>query len=189
MYLLDESIQERSAIDFYLRHHNSNIPKSELLITAKPEYRQLLAPFFTQYSEDLFQWASADYIHQPQNPEQLIHNTPSGAKVRSKSEAMIDMALYTNNIPFRYECELPLSSKTYYPDFTIRHPLTGKIYYWEHFGLMDNPEYYAKATSKLHNYISHGILPGLQLIITYETKENPLDIKEIERTIAQYFTQ
>lgn len=28
-----------------------------------------------------------------------------------------------------------------HPDFTVRHPITGKRIYWEHFGMMDDQEY------------------------------------------------
>ena len=60
--------------------------------------------------------------------------------MRSKSEAMIAMSLYVQKIPYRYECELKLGSITLFPDFTIRHPETGEIFYWEHFGMMDKPD-------------------------------------------------
>lgn len=62
-------------------------------------------------------------------PENKIHVAPSGNMVRSKSEVLIDMQLYTNHIPFRYECELQLGDVTIYPDFTVRNPRTGKLYY------------------------------------------------------------
>ncbi|MFQ8777759.1 MAG: hypothetical protein ACLR78_10425 [Roseburia sp.] len=61
--------------------------------------------------------------------------------MRSKSEAMIAMLLHLNAIPYRYECALSLGGVTLFPDFTIRHPVTGVLYYWEHFGLMDDPAY------------------------------------------------
>lgn len=67
--------------------------------------------------------------------------------------------LLTNKIPFRYECELQLEETTLYPDFTLRHPLTGQVFYWEHFGMMDNPNYCRNATTKLQLYFSHGIIP------------------------------
>ena len=51
-----------------------------------------------------------------------------------------------------------LAEHIIYPDFTLRHPDTGKYYYWEHFGQMDTPEYYTKACSKMQLYISHGYI-------------------------------
>ena len=87
----------------------------------------------------------------------------------SKSEALIDMALFSHLIPFRYECELSLGTHILYPDFTIRHPKTDDIYYWEHFGLMDNPSYCQNVSFKLQQYSLNGIIPSIQLITTYET--------------------
>ena len=120
-------------------------------------------------------------------PEQLIHKSSSGNIVRSKSETIIDMLLYTNKIPFRYEALLQLGESSIFPDFTIRHPKTGDYYYWEHFGMMDNPAYFKKVTPKLDLYISHGIIPSIQLITTYETKEHPLSVDTISHLIEQYF--
>lgn len=109
--------------------------------------------------------------------------------VRSKSEVMIDMILFQNKIPFRYEAPLQLGDTTIYPDFTIRHPHTGDTYYWEHFGLMDDPSYSKNAISKLHLYVNHGIIPSLRLITTYETKESPLSIDKIEKIVKEYFVE
>jgi len=130
---------------------------------------------------------TSSFATNPLYPEQLVHKTISGNQVRSKSEALIDMSLYIHRIPFRYECALLLDELTIYPDFTIRHPKTGEYYYWEHFGLMDDESYCKNACSKLHLYSSHGIIPSIHLITTYETKDNPLTTEIIEKTIMHYF--
>ena len=121
------------------------------------------------------------------HPEHLLHKTLSGHTVRSKSESMIDSLLFTNKIPFRYECALTLDTVPIYPDFTIRHPHTGKTYYWEHFGLMDDPFYCNCTASKLQLYISHGIIPSIHLITTYETQQKPLTVEVIQKIIEHYF--
>lgn len=185
--LLDESIHEKKAIDFYLKHHNHETPKSQQLLTDLPEYQKLLSPFFQPLSKELKTWVDEPYPHNSNYPEQLNNRAPSGNMVRSKSEAMIDMLLYTNKIPFRYECELELDGVILYPDFTIRHPCTGRLFYWEHFGLMDNPDYSANAISKLNLYTSNGIIPSIDLITTYETKQCPLSLDEIDQIVKRYF--
>ena len=97
--------------------------------------------------------------------------------------------LFVNKIPFRYECELQLGEIFIYPDFTIRHPKTGEIYYWEHFGRMDDSKYNKNVPSKLQLYISNGIIPSIQLITTYETIENPLSSEKVESLIREYFLE
>ena len=82
---------------------------------------------------------------------------------------------------------MKLGRRTYYPDFTIKHPRTGKIYYWEHFGMMDDEEYIKKACSKLQVYALNGIVPSVNLIMTFETSENPLGAEEVMELIEKYF--
>jgi len=183
---LKDLLQEKCAIDFYLRHHVSSMAKAGQLLE-DPEYQKLLSPFFTPLIQELSAWQQSSYHRNENHPEYLTFKTVTGDYVRSKSEALIHMMLYTNRIPFRYECALQLADSFVYPDFTIRHPVTGEYYYWEHFGLMDQPAYCKSACSKLHLYSSNGIIPTIQLITTYETKEHPLSPDTIERLIRQYF--
>lgn len=184
--LIDELSQEKRAIDFYLNHHNQSDSKSAELLN-NPEYSDLLSSFFTPISEELTQWVNAPYTTNQLFSEQLIHKSISGHLLRSKSESIIDTFLYLNKIPFRYECALHLGESTIFPDFTIRHPMTGQTYYWEHFGLMDNPKYYKNAYSKLQLYTSCGIVPSIQLITTFETKNQPLSSEMVEKIITHYF--
>ena len=184
--LLEDLEQELTALNFYLRHHHSDYGKSALLLT-KPGYQELLSSHCQPLSSVLSEWMNSPYDKNPLYPEQLTYKTPSGSFVRSKSEVIIDMLLYTNRIPFRYECALYLGDTIVFPDFTIRHPETDKLYYWEHFGRMDDPEYYKNVFSKLHLYTSYGIIPSIDLITTYETKENPLSSETVERIIEDYF--
>lgn len=85
------------------------------------------------------------------------------------------------------EYALQLGESTVFPDFTIRHPQTKQYYYWEHFGMMDNDSYSTKALSKLRLYTANEIFPSIQLITTYETKDQPLDSAFVEMLIKYYF--
>lgn len=110
-------------------------------------------------------------------PEAKIYETQKGEKVRSKSEAIIADILYGLEIPYRYEQALMLKNKTIrYPDFTLLKAKTRDVIYLEHFGLLDDEQYRAGCLKKLDDYRSNGIYPGKNLLITYESKENPLDI-------------
>lgn len=183
---LEDYLQEKSAIDFYLRHH---VPaKAEQLLTRNSEYQKLLSPHFKPLSQELEEWNNSTFKQNQNYPEDKRHPAPSGNIVRSKSEVMIDMMLYTNHIPFRYECELQLDNIVLYPDFTVRNPRTGKLYYWEHFGKMDDPGYAKNTLYKLNTYISHQIFPDIDLITTYETKDHPLSIQTIENIIKIYLS-
>lgn len=184
---LEDLKNEVRALDFYLKHHNKDAGQAEKLLTEEFGFSELLSSHFTPLSQELSSWKESPYEQNPYYTDQLIHRTAAGIHVRSKSEAMIALLLYKNKIPFRYECALRRNETTVYPDFTIRHPKTGEFYYWEHFGLMDDPVYSKNAYSKLQFYTSCNIIPSIQLITTFETKDIPLSSEMIESLIEYYF--
>lgn len=100
------------------------------------------------FSQELEDRKHAEFDQNMKYPEQKTHRTSSANLVRSKAEALIDTILFINHIPFRYECGLSFGSIVIYLDFTIRHPETGELYYWEHFGCMDDPAYARNMVSK-----------------------------------------
>lgn len=185
--LLQDLIQEKKAIDGYLQHYKNGPGQVDQMLLKQPEYQELLSSYFKPLSQELHEWATSPYDHDAPHSENLILKTVSGNMVRSKSEELIDMILYMHKIPFRYECALMLGSNKIYPDFTIRHPKTGETYYWEHFGMMDDPEYRFDTGYKLRQYINNGIIPTYQLITTYETKDRPLSSDVVEKIVKNYF--
>jgi hypothetical protein len=186
-YQLEDCEKEKRAIEFYLKHHREDTGKAEQFLIEKSEYGELLDPYFKIKSKELQEWMQEPFEQNPNYHENLILKTISGNQVRSKSEVIIDTLLFINKIPFRYECALKIGRKTYYPDFTIRHPKTGKVYYWEHFGKMDDEEYVRKTFAKLQVYTLNGIIPSINLIMTFETSETPLDTEEVRGLIEKYF--
>ena len=138
-------------------------------------------------SAELKAWMEEEYPKNRKYDGSLIVKAVGGLMVRSKSEAFIANELSGRGIPFRYECLLEVDGLTYYPDFTIIHPITHETIYWEHLGLMDDAEYREKAKRKLVNYTRAGIIPGVNLIITYETDYNPLDFQVVKKLIDAYF--
>ena len=57
----------------------------------------------------------------------------------------------------------------------------------EHFGMMDNPDYCNHACDKIKLYCRHGIIPSVNLILTYETKQCPLNADKVEMILQEYF--
>ena len=186
-HLLDDLEAEVKAIDYYIQKRKPEKDQANQVYFQDEEYRKLIAPYFEPVSEKLQEWEKSSFMSNPKFPEQLIHKSISGNLVRSKSEAMIDMFLFQKKIPYHYEEEMKLGGNFIYPDFTIRHPRTGEFYYWEHFGMIDDPVYCQKMLQKLRTYTSHGIYPSVQLISTYETKDYPLNMETFEKTIELYF--
>lgn len=182
----EELQRELSACNTYIRKADSKKDLVEKMLN-HPEYEGLLEKQFYSMNKELEEWRCAEYEKNSNYPEKLIVKGTQGKWLRSKSEAMIDQALYVNGIPFRYEEKTILGNQILYPDFTIRHPLTGKQYYWEHFGMMDNPEYVSHACQKIKTYCEYGFIPSVNLLLTYETREYPLGIDHIEKIVREYF--
>lgn len=183
---IDDLINQKQLIDSYLFSYSKRISKTDKFLSKHPQVVQFLQPYFSEsqnHPAQIKTWLNTPFESNPSHPEHLIHNCPSGHKVRSKSEAIIAASLYSYKIPFKYECPLFLDDMVYYPDFTIMHPLTLSIYYWEHFGLMDESSYIDTATKKIHKYALNGILPNINLIITCETKTSPLDFIAVSSII------
>lgn len=185
--LKDDLEKEKKELEHFLNFLKKNPSKSAQILREDSRYAPLISPYLLPLSTELRQWATASFPTNPKNPEGLVIKTNAGITVRSKSESMIASLLFQYKIPFRYECQLSLPQLNLYPDFTIRHPKTGDFYYWEHFGLMDNPAYLRNFSSKLQLYIQNGIVPSCQLITTYETKEHPIDLDYVDNLIHFYF--
>lgn len=182
-------IHEKDAIQLYLNHRDSYPKQADKLLLEDSKYQEMITPQRKSLEKEFLVWQESPYEFNEKYPEQRIHKTINGQFVRSKSEALIVMMLYKQGIPFRYECALQLGNRVIYPDFTIRHPKTGKVFYWEHFGMMDDLNYCQKACAKMQLYSVNGIIPSINLITTFETKEHPLDAEQVENMVEQYFLE
>lgn len=185
--LLEDLQQENSATEMYLRHYPKK-KKSDQIYTESDTMQNLLSPYFSPISVQLNDWMNSPYQKNLNYPEHLTQKISSTEYVRSKSEAMIAKLLKQYNIPYRYECLLTLGEIETYPDFTIRHPQTGKYFYWEHFGLLDKDDYVQNMHKKMKWYTDNNIMPGINLITTYEKNDVPLTFEMIEFLIKYYFT-
>ena len=71
-----------------------------------------------------------------------------------------------------------------YPDFTVLNIRTGKITFWEHAGKMDDSYYANDFVPKINLYQANAIMPGKNLLITFETRENPLSMQNVRCCIG-----
>lgn len=185
---IDDLQRKRKGIDAYLQTNDPKLDKAPTLLQPDNRYAKLLLPEIRPISAELAQWAAAPYPKNNKFPEQLRFPLDSGLVVRSKSEAIIAMKLTEYNIPFRYEAPLYLEPFKIHPDFTIRHPVTGETYYWEHAGKMDDPYYVLNLKDRIERYMQNGILPGYRLILTYETNDQPLTPSQVVGQITLNFS-
>ena len=91
-------------------------------------------------------------------------------------------------IYFHYEQALNLNEMVIFPDFTILHPKKKELIFWEYFGMLDFENYAQTALKKLNSYFMNGYYPGKNLIVTFESKADPLDVAYIEHLILFHFS-
>jgi len=167
-----------------LEHSISQLSKenTDLAYQKLSAHRQnLITPYIL--TDDLYaqKWQSIACKTNTFLTEKKIYDTRRGERVRSKSEAIIADILYELQIPYHYEKALELKDKSVrYPDFTLLKKRTREEIYFEHFGLWDNEDYLKESLRKLDEYRKNGIYLGNNLLFTYETQDNPLDIKGIK---------
>lgn len=185
---IEDLTKEKKAIRAYLKQYDSENLKVEEELKL-PAIINLLAkdPAEISMSEKAKKWMNEAYKKKEDYPENLTHQGASGAYYRSKAEADIETVLLRAGLPFRYECELEIGGITYHPDFTIMNPVSGELVYWEHNGMMSDRMYRISFINRLKNMMDYGLLPENNLILTYETLDHPLGIKEIEYQVNKYF--
>lgn len=91
--------------------------------------------------------------------EHLIQMATDGTMLRSKSELLVYQRLLDKGLDPAYEKPLEIKEVIKLPDFTIENDDTGKMYYWEHCGLLHDPDYRARWEEKLNWYKQNAILP------------------------------
>ena len=153
------------------------------------EIQMLVIPLHETTEMRIQNWNAEVYVSNPAMPEHLRYETEQGEFVRSKSEMIIANLLYQHRNTILYKYERPLQvitsgkPRTIYPDFTILNIHTGKITYLEHAGMMDDPKYANDYVRKVNTYMENNLLPGLDVLFTYESQMCPLELKILKKTI------
>lgn len=149
--------------------------------------RALITPYVLSDEEYAKSWQNVPFSSKDFAVNDPEIYTERNERVRSKSEKILADKFLKNQIPYKYEC--PLTLKGYgvvYPDFTLLNKRTRKTFFWEHLGMMDNPIYSESAVTKIESYVKSGIYPGKSLLLTYETKNHPLNIKMVDKLIHKF---
>lgn len=151
------------------------------------ERQKLIHPIRETDEQFISNWESVEYQGKGFDETMPELFTAKGERVRSKSEVIIADILDQEGIPYRYECPLQLKGwGKVYPDFTVLNVRERKEIYWEHLGMMDDPNYVENALQKIALYQQNGIYTGKNLILTYETKKMPINPKTVRLMIEEY---
>lgn len=122
----------------------------------------------------------------------LVHLTSDGTAVHSKNEVIIYETLRKFRLQPSYEKPLRLGNEVRLPDFTIVDEDSGKTFYWEHCGMLEQEDYRNRWLRKLKLYREHGIIDHAEgegengiLIITEDGPDRGISVPEIESLIKK----
>lgn len=159
----------------------------KIYIAEHLERQKLIKPIEPTYEQKLAEWLSRPYTGKAFNDDAMVILTNSGKRVRSKSEKIMADYFESLGIIYKYECPLQLKPYgTIYPDFTFLSKRTGKEIYWEHEGMLDNPEYARTAVQKIELYEKNDIFPGENLILTFESSSAVLNTEILKNLTKRY---
>ncbi len=157
----------------------------DLLGTLHPAKQPFVIPL--ELSDEAYAEAwQAEPYEKLGRPTSGLLLTDRGESVRSKSELIIANRLARAGIPYRYEAPLWLGDHEVHPDFTVLNPRTREEIYWEHQGMMGDPDYLAEALRKYDLYLQNGLLPGRRLLVTQESADSPLDLQTVDALIEGF---
>ena len=149
--------------------------------------QQLVVPQYISDEDYAKKWEEISYQRKTFAEGTAEIYTVKGERVRSKSEKIIADALQRNNVPYKYECPLELNGgRVIHPDFTVLNKRTRKEFYWEHLGMMNDVEYDCNAVRRIEEMERNGIVPAKNLLITAETKMNPINVTIVDMIIQEY---
>ena len=109
-----------------------------------------------------------------------------GVYYRAKSEVVIAMVLESHDLEFKYEVALHVNGRIIYPDFVIRRKRDGKIFIWEHFGMIFSEEYRQKMYRRLEELHEAGFNPWDNLLMSFDSIEGSIDVDFVEKMVKLY---
>ena len=152
-----------------------------------PARKALVRPIVLSDEEYITRWKSRQHTVLGFEEGAPEFYTKAGLRVRSKSEIIIAERLDDLVLPYIFEFPVYLPDRGWvFPDFTILNVRLRKAYLWEHLGRMDDPGYLVSNISKLKSYEKEGYYMGDNLIVTFETKDSPIDTRQVDRLIKHF---
>lgn len=184
--ILESARNELNALEMLLKKY-PDVHAEDIFDLLSDARKTLVTPITSPKEIIIKKWLEKPYMPKPFSDGYPELYTENGDRVRSKSEILIANLLYKKGYPYKYECPYKLSDgKVIYPDFTIFDVTGNREIYLEHLGMMDDSTYSENAAGRISLYEKDGIYPGDRLILTYETRRHPLNIKDVEKKLEYY---
>ena len=187
---LKAAIDELKTLNILIKKYQKGVVED--IYDRLPSGKQkLVTPVMLNDEEFVKQWMEKPYPEVPKkfrtDFEKKNVFSDKGLAVRSKTEASISNKYDAYGIPMKYEEPLYLKGVGWVlPDFKLLNVRLRKELIHEHMGMMDDPQYADKNVEKINNYMRNGYMPGKNLILTFETRNEPFDARLMDLIIESY---
>ena len=180
-----EAEKELKVIRRFLNDYSDNIPNIchdfGLELKQSIDIADMSDVEFAEY------WLGIPYKTKGISADIPEHITAKGERVRSKSEEIIANTLCKLKIPYKYECPIKLyNGEVIHPDFTILDVKNRRVFYYEHFGKMDDYDYFVRFVNRMIKFEKSGIYPGKNLIMTFESSQATINSQAVEKVLKKY---
>ena len=177
---------ELSTLNKLIQRYEKGTPE-DVYTRLSPARRELVTPILLPDDEFIAQWLATPYEGKGFSEGYPEFYTDKNLRVRSKSEIFIANRYDSLGIPMLYEKPILLEGFGWVsPDFTLLNVRLRKEFIHDHLGMMDDPKYIAENMPKIQAYMKNGYLPGKNLILTFETKDCPFDVRIIDDIAKQF---
>lgn len=182
--------------------------EDKVIILHQGEFHEYLKFASDQYSEtarrltDLFALPELKEVNKKRYDARYINISERGEPMISKNEVIIANSLLKYErqglLTYAYEDKLKLSDgRSLKPDFTIEHIPSGRIFYWEHLGMMTMSDYRNKWDLKLEAYKRNGLVHYQEanendeqvLIVTEEQPNGGINSKYFDELIKKFILE
>lgn len=170
-----------SQLDEILKDYNDN-EVDKIYLNLNNGVKVIMLPIIPTYEMQVQEFKDKPRTYLDLYNHAKKFQTKNGEYVRSKSEKIIADLLYDYGLAYVYEARISFEYQSYYPDFTVFHPIKRTEIYWEHFGMLSDFEYNANTYKKIMNYELNGYLTNDRLIVTMEF-QNDLNIEWVKMLI------
>ncbi len=186
--LLNAVKKQKKAVDVCIKRlEEVNFEDLSRIYSDFPEeLKQYIKPHLDDDEQYAAKWQARNYATSKRDND-TENYTSKGEHVRSKSEVIIADRFRALGIPYHYEPIFRIDENDYLvPDFIILNKRTRKEFLWEHFGMMEKPQYCLIALSKIETYSREGYILGKNFLCSFESKNHPLNLQHVDRLIEEY---
>lgn len=203
--IIEGVVHQKGVLERFAKLYNPT-ELDEVFAQQTQSRRHLITPIRLADEAFVKQWLSVSYEGKGFSGDLPELFTSRGERVRSKSEIIIADILAHYKVPYRYEYPHVFYDVSYkalagssssgiykrgkrivvYPDFTCLNVRTRREFIWEHFGLMDDPDYAKSAVFKRELYEKNGLYTGESILFTEETSDRPLDSSRVARLVERF---